>query len=215
MRHTRKRCHASSSSIEDARIHFGTSSPFLMVHTNFTRLSAILSLVVLSLSACTASLTGQENFRAHAETYIRANINNISTRSPVVGGKFHVEKIEWIDDDTARVSFEDGHIALRGTVDVRVEDNNTVVLTRLRLENKNDDDNDDEDEEDREDEEGEEDEDEKDDHDSSASASMSVRAKAGLGEFCGGIAAFQCEEDLTCRFDGTYPDAGGVCVDDD
>ena len=31
------------------------------------------------------------------------------------------------------------------------------------------------------------------------------------GEFCGGIAAFQCEEGLLCVLEGTYPDAGGEC----
>lgn len=35
---------------------------------------------------------------------------------------------------------------------------------------------------------------------------------AGEGEFCGGIAAFPCEEGLTCKYDGEYPDAGGTCV---
>jgi len=40
------------------------------------------------------------------------------------------------------------------------------------------------------------------------------RDNAKEGEFCGGIAAFQCEEGLRCQFDGTYPDAGGVCVKD-
>lgn len=39
-----------------------------------------------------------------------------------------------------------------------------------------------------------------------------VQAKAGLGETCGGIAALQCEEELTCQLDGTFPDAGGTCV---
>jgi hypothetical protein len=32
------------------------------------------------------------------------------------------------------------------------------------------------------------------------------------GEFCGGIAAFQCEQGLTCVYEGNYPDAGGTCV---
>lgn len=35
---------------------------------------------------------------------------------------------------------------------------------------------------------------------------------AKLGEFCGGIAALPCEEGLTCKLDGDYPDAGGTCV---
>lgn len=38
------------------------------------------------------------------------------------------------------------------------------------------------------------------------------QAGAKEGEFCGGIAAFQCASGLTCKYDGTYPDAGGVCM---
>lgn len=32
------------------------------------------------------------------------------------------------------------------------------------------------------------------------------------GGFCGGIAGVACDPGLTCRYDGDYPDAGGVCV---
>jgi hypothetical protein len=32
------------------------------------------------------------------------------------------------------------------------------------------------------------------------------------GKFCGGIAGFPCPEGYTCKLDGSYPDAGGVCV---
>ena len=32
------------------------------------------------------------------------------------------------------------------------------------------------------------------------------------GGFCGGIAGFQCQDGLTCRLDGNYPDAGGTCI---
>lgn len=35
---------------------------------------------------------------------------------------------------------------------------------------------------------------------------------AAEGEFCGGIAAFQCASALECKYDGSYPDAGGICV---
>lgn len=213
-----------------------------MSHTSLFRRAAAFSLLALSLSACTASLSDQSDFRAYAESYIRANINDISTRSPVAGGRFEVKDIEWIDDDTVRISFEDGHIALKGTVDVQMNDTNIVAVSRFRIENDKDDDadddsdkdddkdddNDDNDEDDNDEDNEDEDEDQDDDDDRSsssrssntsassvASSATSLRAKAGLGEFCGGIAAFQCKDDLTCKLDGTYPDAGGVCVDDD
>jgi len=47
---------------------------------------------------------------------------------------------------------------------------------------------------------------------SSASSATTQRPLSVEGEFCGGIAAFQCAAGLTCNYDGTYPDAGGTCV---
>lgn len=40
---------------------------------------------------------------------------------------------------------------------------------------------------------------------------LSLRFGAEQGEFCGGIAAFQCAEGLECVLDGAFPDAGGIC----
>lgn len=40
-----------------------------------------------------------------------------------------------------------------------------------------------------------------------------IKPKAQKGEFCGGIAGVMCEAGLQCRLDGSYPDAGGVCVE--
>lgn len=36
--------------------------------------------------------------------------------------------------------------------------------------------------------------------------------KAKENEFCGGIAAIQCEEGFTCKMSGDFPDAGGTCA---
>ena len=32
------------------------------------------------------------------------------------------------------------------------------------------------------------------------------------GQFCGGIAGIACREGYDCKYDGDYPDAGGVCI---
>jgi len=34
----------------------------------------------------------------------------------------------------------------------------------------------------------------------------------GENSFCGGIAGIKCASGLTCKYDGTYPDAGGKCI---
>lgn len=38
-----------------------------------------------------------------------------------------------------------------------------------------------------------------------------ARAPGKEGEFCGGIAAFQCDTGLICVLEASYPDAGGTC----
>lgn len=52
---------------------------------------------------------------------------------------------------------------------------------------------------------------------SSAKISVYLYSKptpvAQLNEFCGGIAAIQCTEGLSCKLDGSFPDAGGVCAE--
>ncbi len=48
-------------------------------------------------------------------------------------------------------------------------------------------------------------------NDTGQNSSMNERPLAGEGEFCGGIAVFECEAGLTCVYDGNYPDAGGTC----
>ena len=32
------------------------------------------------------------------------------------------------------------------------------------------------------------------------------------GQFCGGIMGRACPDGYTCKYDGTYPDASGVCI---
>ncbi|MBM3200347.1 hypothetical protein FJZ53_05395 [Candidatus Woesearchaeota archaeon] len=42
---------------------------------------------------------------------------------------------------------------------------------------------------------------------------MSVSVECGKeNEFCGGIAGTMCCEGISCKLDGNYPDAGGVCI---
>lgn len=145
---------------------------------------AFLTLAVLT--AC-ARATDTVRERAEAETYIRSHISQLSPESSVLGGTFYVTDIQWNEDDSATVRYEDGHIAFVGETRIEEKDPVTVeTLTNVR--------------------------EDVPPPKSSESSSANVRPRAKLGEFCGGIAGFQCDEGLTCKLEGTYPDAGGKCV---
>ncbi len=188
---------------------------------------------LILLSACN---TANAKLQTDGETYIRANISDLSTIGASLGGSFRVTDIEWFDDDTAIVTYEDGHMQFKGRADVSMDSDGVVTATRIRLEPG----------------EGGSSSQSSDamntlsssassvmngssssassvknssssslssshsmGHASSSSVSSSAasaRARAKLGEFCGGIAGFLCEDGLTCQYEGTYPDAGGTCV---
>lgn len=169
------------------------------------------------LAACYGA--GPETaMRQQAEAYIRSNIATLSPRSASAGSKFSVSKIEWQDDNTALVTYQDGSITLRGTTDVTIGSGSTVAA-RIRLINENASSS-------------------STTSDSSSSKMMSsstpdstssstssamssatssssmnggIQAR-GEGEFCGGIAAIPCQSGLECKLEGSYPDAGGTCV---
>lgn len=165
------------------RIKRYPSSPFIMtisVEKRFSLFVSMTGLLLLVLTACSPDNTNQSS-RTRAESYLRENINEISTRAPEVGGTFQVSKIDWVDDDTAIVTYDDGHIELRSRIDLLI-DSTRVIVSRFTLEN---------------------------DSSSAAGSALSassrsnssmtssspssvsstpssVRAGAGLGEFCGG-----------------------------
>ena len=152
-----------------------------------------LALAALAFAACTPAAKNH----AAAEAYIRAHVADLSPTPAVLGGTFSVTDIEWQDDDTAIVSYEDGHIALKGRTDVTVS-GNAVTASEFTIVDAGTGD------------------------DSSAAASVpspggsassvAERPRAKKGELCGGIAGIQCDFGLMCQYDGAYPDAAGTCV---
>ena len=183
--------------------------------TSFLRFATTLSLTgALLLSACaTANERAMQN---KAEAYIRSNIARISPKDPEFGN-FRVTDIEWTDEDTARITYEDNRTKLTGTGEVTFDrDGNQVSVTihldqgsmnsssasslssssitssspqpssSTNLSSSS--------------------------TSSSSSSKMKSNEGANLGEFCGGIAAIPCKSPFTCRYEGTYPDAGGTCV---
>jgi hypothetical protein len=145
-------------------------------------LSASL-VATLSLFACAVS-SRSPDMRKDAEAYIRTHITELSPQPAVLGGTFYVTDIQWESPRIAVVSYEDGHIVLKGRTVVTAKKGQVEAakLVIMPVENEK------------------------------TASSAFVRPRAKLGQFCGGIAGILCEDGLNCRLDGTYPDAGGTCV---
>lgn len=54
----------------------------------------------------------QADLRAEREQFLKDNISSLSSEKEVLGGKFYITNISWLDSDMALVEYEDGHIAL-------------------------------------------------------------------------------------------------------
>ena len=172
----------------------------------------VLSCILLGVFLLTACQGEYKLDRAKAETYVRSHITTLSPVGPSFGGSFYVTKVEWVDDDTIRVFYEDGHSAYVGITNVEMYDNGELDIDIFDVSSTS--------------------------PSSSStlsssssttssspsstssspsstsvsSSTSSARPRAGRGEFCGGIAGIMCEEGLTCDYEGAYPDAGGVCI---
>ncbi|MDD5469758.1 MAG: DUF333 domain-containing protein [Candidatus Peribacteraceae bacterium] len=93
-----------------------------------------VAITTATLLLCTACLPGspavqqppenptvqqQASVQKAAEAYIRSHISQLSPEPAVLGGTFYVTGIQWQNDGTAVVSYEDGHIALRARARIR------------------------------------------------------------------------------------------------
>lgn len=74
---------------------------------------------------------------APAETlvgdYIKTNINMLSPKPAVLGGKFYVTSISFSDNETALVKYEDGHVALEAEVKFTIGDMEEVQILQFAV----------------------------------------------------------------------------------
>ncbi len=191
------------------RSHSSSRAPLLKI---VAPLFIVLGITLLSGCAKTSA---QLEFQSDAEAYLHQHAADLFPADEN-SNVFRMTDIAWVDDHTALVTFDGGDVEVRGSVTV-MKVNGRIMITSVRRE----------------------DEIREEDGYSSAmtvssalgamsssakslsvgvqtgaslSASAAMRSGAGIGEFCGGIAALPCQEGLRCKADGTYPDAGGTCV---
>lgn len=60
--------------------------------------------------------------RVLLEEFLNKNISDISPEKEVLGGKFYLTNIEWVNEQTAIIDYEDGHVALRAEVKLSFTD---------------------------------------------------------------------------------------------
>lgn len=70
--------------------------------------------------------------RTDVENYIRENISELSPEKEVLGGKFYVTKITFNENESGRVEYEDGHIALVADFKYRVS-NGSIEITEFEI----------------------------------------------------------------------------------
>jgi hypothetical protein len=69
--------------------------------------------------------------------YLEDNISNLSPEKEVLGGKFYLTSVDFLNDSEAIVSYEDGHIALTAKTTFSLKQNDSqemeVVIDKFEI----------------------------------------------------------------------------------
>ena len=71
--------------------------------------------------------------RARFEKYTEDNISELSPEEAVLGGTFFVTNLKWLNNNTALVDYEDGHIALQALVKYNLDNEGEVDVTSFEI----------------------------------------------------------------------------------
>lgn len=91
---------------------------------NAWRLSAI--------TCADGSTIGEQEKQTLVGDYIRQHISELSPQKEVLGGKFYITQIRFVDNSRAVVEYEDGHIALVGLATYAVSPARQVQVTSFK-----------------------------------------------------------------------------------
>ncbi len=61
------------------------------------------------------------------ENYIKENISNLSPKKEVLGGKFFVTNLNFIDDNQVEVEYEDGHVFYKANISYEFQNGELVI----------------------------------------------------------------------------------------
>ncbi len=65
--------------------------------------------------------------------YLEENISDISTEKEVLGGKFYITSLDFLDGNNAVIEYEDGHIALKAGINFQYIDENNITINKFEI----------------------------------------------------------------------------------
>jgi hypothetical protein len=77
------------------------------------------------------NLLNQYDKEVLVSEYLKENISVLSPTKEVLGGKFYITKILFIDDNSGEVEYEDGHILLKSSFDYYIDKNGKMNVSNF------------------------------------------------------------------------------------
>ncbi|MDD3711651.1 MAG: hypothetical protein PHP37_03575 [Patescibacteria group bacterium] len=68
--------------------------------------------------------------------YLQKNISQLSPEKEVLGGTFYITSIDFINENSLIVGYEDGHIALTAEVEYNYIDADNIIINNFNIINK-------------------------------------------------------------------------------
>ncbi len=74
-----------------------------------------------------------ENDKETIRDYLKDNISQLSPEKEVLGGKFYITDIQFVDNNNLIVDYEDGHIAFKAKIKFEVDYSGGVNIVNFEI----------------------------------------------------------------------------------
>lgn len=71
--------------------------------------------------------------KENIQEYLKNNISSLSPQKEVLGGKFYITNINFLDNNHLIVDYEDGHIALKAKVEFKINNENKIQILNFNI----------------------------------------------------------------------------------
>ena len=91
----------------------------------------VISFMLMTSSCASQTVTDFGDDQMLVKDYIEENISSISQSDPVLGGTWYVVDVEFMDSQTVKITYEDGHIQKIITANYKISIDKNVDLEVL------------------------------------------------------------------------------------